>query len=110
MLPVLNTIESIKDQAQKHPMTLLLFGTPTCGVCQSIKASLPDLLEKYPKIEAFYIDVTQTRQVSGAFSIYTAPAILLFIDGKESLRTAGPISLSNLDKDLSRYYNLYWDQ
>lgn len=64
------------------------------------------MLKKYEKIEFIKIDIDLNPKIASKYSVYTIPTILLFIEGKETIREARFISLLDLDNKINRYYNL----
>lgn len=65
------------------------------------------MLERYPKIKFKKINIDECTEIAGQFSIFTIPAILFFINGKEVIRKARFISMDELEENISRYYTLF---
>lgn len=89
-------------------MLLLYFGSNSCGVCRGIRPKLEQMLKKYPAIQAVEVDEQNLPELSASYCVFTIPVILLFIQGKETIREAGIISLSSLEQRISRYYELFY--
>lgn len=104
-MDILHTNKSVEDLINNNKMVLLYFGSKTCGVCTIMKSRIEKMLEKYPEIRGVYIDVEKYREIAVSYSFFTVPGILLFVDGKESIREAGYINLREMDKSISRYYS-----
>ncbi len=68
------------------------------GVCVDVKSKVGDMLKKYPRIKAYQVDIDDSIKIATNYSIFTIPAILLFIRGKETIREARHISILDLDK------------
>lgn len=90
-------------------MVLVYFGTKTCSVCVDMKPKVEELLEKYTKIKGIQVDVDSSIKLSTSYNIFTIPAILLYIDGKEVIREARHISVEDLDNKIARYYELFYN-
>ena len=90
-------------------MVLLYFGTNSCGVCVDVKSKVGDMLKKYPRIKAYQVDIDDSIKIATNYSIFTIPAILLFIRGKETIREARHISILDLDKKLPDTIHCYFD-
>lgn len=105
-MDTLNTREAIDQIIETQEMVLLYFGSKTCGVCSLIRPRVERMLEKYPKVNGLYIDVETSRDIAAHFSVFTVPGILLFVDGKESIREARYIDLKEIESKISRYYSL----
>lgn len=77
----------------------------TC-VCVGLLPKIGELMEKYRKIAYVKVDIDKLQSVVGKYSIFTLPAIILFIDGKEIIREARFISIVELEKKIQRFYDL----
>lgn len=64
------------------------------------------LLENYPGVEFIYVDVDKSHNVAVHYNIFTIPGILLYVDGKETIREARHISIGDFDSKINRYYNM----
>lgn len=66
------------------------------------------LLGKYPHIAAKKIIADNLPEIAGRLSIFTIPALILYIEGKEYIRKARFISVEELDSEIERYYDLFY--
>jgi thioredoxin-like negative regulator of GroEL len=80
-----------------HPMTLIYISRSQCSVCQSLKPQLESLLEQYPHIHAASVSADELPEAASRFEVLTAPAVLLFIEGKERWRGARFIRREELE-------------
>lgn len=102
----IDSMEIIKQLTQNNKMLLVYFGSNKCNVCVDIKPKIEELLKKYQEIKSVQIDVDKSVKIAAQYNIFTIPAILVFIDGKETIREARFISIENLSNKISRYYDL----
>ncbi len=107
-MEIINSIEKINELKDKNDMLLLYFGVGSCGVCEAILPKIEGMLQKYPHIVTYRVEAENSPELSAKCGIFTVPAIVLLINGKETLREAGIISLINLEQEISRYYELYY--
>lgn len=105
----LDSIELIEEEIKKDEMVLVYFGSETCGVCVDLKPKIIRLLEKYPRIKTIYVDMAKSHKIGITYNFFTMPGLLLFVEGKESLREARHISIVDLDMKISRYYNMIFE-
>lgn len=105
----INSQDSLNELITNDEMLLVYFGSKSCDVCVAVKPKLEEILKKYPKIKSVQVDVERSIQIAASYNIFTIPAILLFIEGKETMREARYISMQNTDNVLSRYYNLFFE-
>ena len=64
------------------------------------------MLKKYPNIKSVYVEVEKLFKVASEYTMFTIPGIIVFIEGKETIREVRHISIRELDMKLNRYYEL----
>lgn len=102
----INTSEELKELIKENEILLVYFGNETCGVCVDMKPKVELVLNKYPKIKSAYVEVEKLFKVASEYTMFTIPGIVVFIEGKETIREVRHISIRELDIKLNRYYDL----
>ncbi|MFQ3544026.1 hypothetical protein Q7A53_08060 [Halobacillus rhizosphaerae] len=51
-------------------------------------------------------DAAEIREVAGAFSVFTAPVVLVFAEGKEWFRRARFVPMGELQQELTKLNHL----
>lgn len=105
----INTKVELDNIIENNDMVLVYFGSDNCNVCLSLRPKTKELLKKYPSIKTVMINIDNHLELSSHYGIFTIPVIILFIQGKETIREARIISLDKLDEKISRYYNLFFE-
>lgn len=105
-MEILDSKELIQQSIDDSDMVLLYFGSNSCGVCRDIKPKIEEILNRYSKIKGIYVDVERSHNIAISYNIFTIPGILLFVEGKETIREARHISIQDIDSKLHRYYSL----
>ncbi|MFL0266790.1 thioredoxin family protein [Candidatus Clostridium radicumherbarum] len=106
---MVNSLEEVKGLIENNQMMLLYFSSSSCSVCSAVKPKIKDILKDYPKIKSAQIDVEKSLDISAAYNIFTIPAILIYIEGKEIIREARNISIQDLSSKIERYYNMLFE-
>jgi thiol-disulfide isomerase/thioredoxin len=106
----LKNIDEIKSIASDNKMTLLYISSESCNVCKVILPRLEHMLEQYNVIKAVKADIEELPLLSGEYSVFTIPCILVFAEGKEILREARYINIENIKEHIDRYYNLIFKE
>jgi thioredoxin-like negative regulator of GroEL len=101
--------EVLEKLIEDNEMVLVYFGSENCGVCSAMKPKLEEILKNYPKVKSVQVDVEKLLEVSALYNIFTIPGILLFIEGKETIREARNVSIIDLNNKISRYYKLFFE-
>lgn len=109
-MKIIDSNEALEKLLKDNEMVLVYFGSENCGVCNAMKPKVEKILESYPQISSVQVDVEKSLKVSAAYSIFTIPGILVFIEGKEAIREARYISIIDLELKISRYYKLFLDK
>lgn len=104
----LNSIEEINKLKNNNDMLLVYFGSNSCSVCNAMFPKIEKMLEKYPNIQAVKVETENSLELSATYNVFTIPVIILFIQGKETIREARIISLIDLEQKISRYYELFY--
>lgn len=86
------------------PIALIHFKSHGCSVCTAISKQLPARLKEYPELPIGEIYADDFPQLRGEYLIFTAPVIILFVDGKEVFRSARFIDFQKLSKHLDGYF------
>lgn len=102
----IDTQEGANGLVVAQDMTLLYFGSQTCGVCRDLLPKVEKLLADYPNIKGAYVEADHVPELAAAFSVFTLPALLIYAEGKEVIREARHISLLDVTERVDRYYNL----
>lgn len=86
---------------------LLCFFTGRCfWGSDDLLGKVDNMLSNYPKVKSIKINIDESPSLCAEFSVFIAPTILLFTQGKETLRESRFIVINELDKNINRYYNL----
>jgi|SRR5699024_9242429 len=106
----LHSIEEVNNFIKNNELAFLYVTMPSCSVCQGLRPQIESMLEQYPHIKMGLIDASIVEEVRGKFSIFTAPVLLLFINGREYIREARIVHTQVLDKKINRLYKNVVDQ
>ena len=108
-MELINSNEVLDTLIEKEEMLLVYFGNETCSICVDMKPKVEEILEKYPEIKAVEVKIDDSLKVARKHNIFTIPGILLFIDGKETIREARYISMEDIDNRISTYYTMFYN-
>ncbi|MGN7410313.1 MULTISPECIES: thioredoxin family protein [unclassified Sporosarcina] len=78
---------------------LLFVKTDHCSVCDGLYPQVEVLTEQYP-FPFYYVNVAKVPEMAGQLSLFTAPVVLLFKQGKETARFARFVPMEQLHKRL----------
>lgn len=100
----LRTIKDVNAFIHEETLAFLYLSKPTCSVCHGLLPQVQHLMKNYPIIQMAHIDTEEVPEIAGAYSIFTVPVLLLFVNGKEYIREARIVHLDLLAKKLNKIY------
>jgi thioredoxin 1 len=90
-----------------EPALLAYFSTDTCNVCKVLKPKVENLVQsEFPNLKPLYIKSDVFPNVAGQHRVFAAPTILVFFEGRETIRKIRNIGIEELRKDLDRPYSI----
>ena len=106
MMAMNELTEDINILINTTPMLLLQFGQDSCGPCHAIRFKLDQWLERHPGITARYVDIEKNLALCSQMGIFSAPAVMAFMDGQVAAKECGYFSLDTILDRLERYLEL----
>ncbi|WP_234124409.1 thioredoxin family protein [Clostridium hydrogenum] len=100
--------EEIETLINTSEISLIYFSSESCGICKVIKPELDKVLKAYPKIKSVDIDVEGNIKLAASYSIFTLPAVIIYVEGKETIRQARYINIEEIRDTIDRYYKLIY--
>ena len=64
-------------------------------------------MEKFPEIQLAHINSAEVEEVAERFTVFSVPALLLFLEGKEYLREARIVHINLFEERLQKIYKGY---
>lgn len=102
----LKAFDEIDEFIKGNTMAMIYFASEGCGVCKALLPKIEEMIIKFPELKISKIMIDKFTKAAGQYSIFTLPAILVYIEGKEVVREARFISVEILEKTIDRYYNI----
>lgn len=103
------TLEKPKDLEhliQGTDIVVALMSDMSCNVCLAIYPDLEFMSHEFPGVIFVSADVTSMRNLVGQYMIFVYPTIIIFVNGKETVRYERVFSLMDVETSINRYYNL----
>ena len=99
----LHTLKDIEQAIATYPLVSLYIKAPICGVCTVVGAQLDSALAEEGNVYAVKADIAEIPEMAGRFHVLTAPAWLLFYQGKEVERMARFIPQAQMKQTLAKW-------
>lgn len=95
-------LEELKSHVNEHDLALLFFYGQQCSVCHAVLPQIKPIVERFSSIETMQADVEKLPEISGEYTVFTIPVVLLFVKGKEVMRFARFIEKKKLEEQLEK--------
>ncbi len=104
---LLNTFSEFQNIIESKKAVCFYLSTPECNVCKVLKPKVLEMVENdFPKINFCYVDLNAAKEISGQLSIFSVPTILIYFEGKETIRVSRNVHLEELREQIERYYKM----
>lgn len=106
MFKEINSIEEFSKQKQE-PAVLVYFSTQACSVCHVLKPKVEELvMAKFPKLKLLSVKSDEQPEIAAQNQVFAAPTLLVFFDGRESIRKSRNIGIGELQHEIERPYSM----
>ena len=94
---------------EKESFVLVYFSHQNCNVCKVLKPKVAEMIaNNFPHISLYYVDTIESPEVSGQFSVFTVPTVLVFVENKEFIRESRHISMEPFKERIQKLYQTYY--
>lgn len=104
----LKTYDEVQEFIHKQGFKMLYISRDACSVCHALLPKVEAMLKEFPKIEMGKLMIDEVEDLAGELSIFTVPAMLIYIDEKEMFRYARFVSIDEMRQKIKKYYELYY--
>ncbi|OES45115.1 thioredoxin family protein [Domibacillus iocasae] len=101
-MKAISSYAEFSDVIASNEAILLYTSMPNCSVCHALKPQVEALLPDFSNLTAIHADTSKIPELAGQLTIFSAPAVLLFIHGKEVFRMARFVPIENLKENIIR--------
>ncbi|PCI35508.1 MAG: thiol reductase thioredoxin [Flavobacteriaceae bacterium] len=107
---LIDTIEEYEQIISQQEAVLFYYSSISCGVAEALEPKVRRLIqEKFPKINYHLINLPFSKKICAAHSVFVEPTILVYFNGKESIRKSRNISTLDLEKSIARLYKIFFE-
>jgi len=101
------SIDEFLNISKINTAVCFYLSTPECNVCKVLKPKVIEMIENdFPEIKYCYVDLNEAKEISGQLSIFSVPTILVYFEGKETIRVSRNVHLEELREQIERYYKM----
>jgi len=109
MIPI-DSVEDFSAFLSQNPAVLGYFSHEHCNVCKTLKPKLSEQFSNdYPELKQVYINIENSPELAARYSVFTVPVILVFFEGRETIRKARATGVDELSQLIKRPYSLFFE-
>jgi len=102
----INNNEEIKNMIRENEIVILYFSNKVCGACEVIRGKVERILESYEKIKSIEVDGEENIELAAMNAVFSFPLLILYANGKETMRVGRNVDLLELENSIKRYYEM----
>lgn len=106
MLAIYPENKTINDVCHENTIVILEFGGSYCSACTAINNKLQNFVLENHQVNGYYIPIEMYPELAASVSIFTAPAVLVYVQGSLTIRETGCFSLEDIYRRVERYLKL----
>lgn len=103
----IQSLEEFRETVDKNTAVLAYFSTPACSVCTVLKPKVDQMIsENFPQLKALSISSDQLPELAAQNRVFTAPIVLVFFQGRETIRKSRSFGIEELKAEIQRPYSI----
>ena len=95
-MEIVTSAQVLEQRIQTVPILILLYGSRSCRPCGAICRKLKAWEAGHPGIACLYLPIESLPQAAAQAGIFTVPTLLVYVEGKPSIRESGCFSLQHI--------------
>lgn len=96
------SVEEVRELIDNNKLVFVFLYGEYCSVCHGVLPQIRPVIDSYNELMSIQADIEKLPKLSGAFTVFTVPVVLLFLEGKEVLRIARFIRTEELRERIDK--------
>lgn len=96
----------IEKFIEENLINIVYFSGSICGACDAIREKVLHIINDYNEIKFLEVNAIENKEITALYNIFSLSILLLFVNGKETLRIGRYFDLLEFKNSIDRYYNL----
>ncbi|MCM3789138.1 thioredoxin family protein [Domibacillus indicus] len=89
------------DILSSSEAVLLYVSSPGCSVCHALLPQVQALMQEFPRVTTVYANTGIAPDIAGQFTVFSVPAVLFFLKGKEQFRVVRFVPIGGLRESIA---------
>lgn len=100
-------MEILRTKVNTSKGIVLYFKNDLCPPCLALRPKVETLIKnQFSKMDFVIVDTLKEPLLSNEFNVFSNPTILIFFEGKEYIRKSKNMSISELEFEINRLYQM----
>ena len=98
------------EKMKQDKFSFVYITTKNCNVCKVIQPKMKKLAKSYSGSKFHLIKLDDQKEASDFFMVFSVPTILVYLEGKELIRTGRHLNFDDIKMKLDRYYGMIFSK
>lgn len=104
------SLDGFSEMSRENSAVLVYLSTPDCNVCKVLKPKVKSMLaDDFPEIKFVYVDCEAHPDISAQCGVFTVPTLLVYFNGRETIRKSRHIGIEELRSAIQRPYQMLFE-
>lgn len=109
-MQTISTLTDFESLLAENDAVLAYFSTEMCSVCHVLKPKVAEMVaSSFPKMKMVYIESDKSPEVAATYRVFTAPTVVVFFAGRETIRKSRAFGVQELQAEINRPYALMFE-
>ena len=109
-MKTIHSIDEFNEILTGNDAVLAYFSTEICSVCKVLRPKVETMVsESFPKMVMVYVESDQLPELAAQHHVFAAPTVVVFFDGRETIRKSRAFGLDELNLEIQRPYSMLFE-
>ena len=109
-METIHSIQQFDGILSENGAVLAYFSTENCSVCKVLKPKVDEMIsEAFPKLKIMSVQSDILPQLAAQNRVFAAPTIVVFFEGRETIRKSRAFGIDELKSEIQRSYSLLFE-
>ena len=110
MNPVIRNTEQFQELINADKGVMVYFYSNFCAPCLILRPKVETMMETvFPLMKIVFINALFYPELAAEYGVFSSPSLLVYFEGKETIRESKNVSLNELQQKIERYYAMVFE-
>lgn len=103
-------MEEFREAVDENTAVLAYFSTDSCSVCHVLKPKVDQMIaDTFPQMKLLFVQSDQQPELAAQYRVFAAPTVLVFFEGRETIRKSRAFGIEELKAEIQRPYSILFE-